>query len=102
MKDIQFPDSSFIGAGTSSVLWVVTLQLILIVTYPLQKFNVFFFSNKNKKNLVFKTLRMELPKMPNESKTRNQIQKKSQITITVFLQLKNKVDLQIPVIYLTF
>lgn len=80
---------------------VVTLQLI-IVTYPLQKFNVFFFSNKNKKNLVFKTLRMELPKMPNESKTRNQIQKKSQITITVFLQLKNKVDLQIPVIYLTF
>lgn len=40
--------------------------------------------------------------MPNESKTRNQIQKKSQITKTVFLQLKNKVDLQIPVIYLTF
>lgn len=31
---------------------------------------------------------MELPKMPNESKTRNQIQKKSQITKTVFLQLK--------------
>lgn len=45
---------------------------------------------------------MELPKMPNESKTRNQSQKKSQITKTVFLQLKNKVDLQIPVIYLTF
>lgn len=45
---------------------------------------------------------MELPKMPNESKTRYQIQKKSQITITVLLQLKNKVDLQIPVIYLTF
>lgn len=45
---------------------------------------------------------MELPKMPNESKTRNQSQKKSQITITVFLQLKNKVGLQIPVIYLTF
>lgn len=45
---------------------------------------------------------MELPKMPNESKTRNQIQKKSQSTKTVFLQLKNKVDLQIPVIYLTF
>lgn len=40
--------------------------------------------------------------MPNESKTRYQIQKKSQITKTVFLQLKNKVDLQIPVIYLTF
>lgn len=45
---------------------------------------------------------MELPKMPNESKTRYQSQKKSQITKTVFLQLKNKVDLQIPVIYLTF
>lgn len=45
---------------------------------------------------------MELPKTQNESKTRNQIQKKSQITKTVFLQLKNKKDLQIPVIYLTF
>lgn len=63
---------------------------------------MFFFSNKNQKNSVFKNLRMELPKMPNESKTRYQIQKKSQITKTVFLQLKNKVDLQIPVIYLTF
>lgn len=31
---------------------------------------------------------MELPKMPNESKTRNQSQKKSQITKTVLLQLK--------------
>lgn len=63
---------------------------------------MFFLSNKNQKNLVIKTKRMELPKMPNESKTRYQIQKKSQITKTVFLQLKNKVDLQIPVIYLTF
>lgn len=99
MKDIQFPDSSFIGAGTSSFLWGGHTTAYINCHISLAKIQCFFSPIKIKKILCSK---LKLPKMPNESKTRYQIQKKSQITKTVFLQLKNKVDLQIPVIYLTF
>lgn len=101
MKDIQFPDSSFIGAGTSRVLWGGHTT-VYNCNISLAKIQCFFSPIKIKKILYSKLKGWNLPKMPNESKTRYQIQKKSQITKTVFLQLKNKVDLQIPVIYLTF
>lgn len=54
MKDIQFPDGSSIGAGTSSVLWGghTTAYNCHI---SLAKIQCFFFSPiKIKKNSVFK------------------------------------------------
>lgn len=85
MKDIQFPDSSFIGAGTSSVLWGGHTTAYINCHITLAKIQCFFSPIKIKKILYSK-----IKEMQNESETRNQSQKKSQITITVFLQLKTR------------
>lgn len=52
MKDIQFPDSSFIGAGTSSVLWGGHTTAYINCHISLAKIQCFFFLQKNS---VFKT-----------------------------------------------
>lgn len=55
MKDIQFPDSSFIGAGTSSVLWGGHTTAYINCHISLAKIQCFFSPIKIKKNSVFKT-----------------------------------------------
>lgn len=52
MKDIQFPDGSSIGAGTSSVLWGGHTTAYINCHISLAKIQCFFFLQKNS---VFKT-----------------------------------------------
>lgn len=56
MKDIQFPEGSSIGAGTSSVLWGghTTAYNCHI---SLAKIQSFFFSNKNQKKFCVQKLK---------------------------------------------
>lgn len=54
MKDIQFPDSSFIGAGTSSVLWGGHTTAYINCHISLAKIQCFFSPIKIKKILYSK------------------------------------------------
>lgn len=54
MKDIQFPDSSFIGAGTSSVLWGGHTAAYINCHISLAKIQCFFSPIKIKKILYSK------------------------------------------------